>query len=44
MGLFNLSLWRLELFVDNKLPSGPIRHSRDMITSSLIESIAGLVT
>ena len=29
---------------DSKFPSGPIKHSRDIITSSLIESIAGLVT
>ena len=29
--------------VDKRLPSGPIRHSNDIMTSSLIESIGGFV-
>ena len=44
IGFFNLSLCAFSAFVDNKLPSGPIKHSKDIITSSLIESIAGFVT
>ena len=44
IGLVILSLLTLFSSFSKRLPSGPMRHSRDIITSSLIESIAGFVT
>ena len=41
---WTLSLLAFSGLFSNKLPSGPIKHSRDITTSSLIESIDGLVT
>ena len=44
IGLVILSLLTLFSSFSKRLPSGPMRHSRDIITSSLMESIAGFVT